>query len=267
MLTRRRDGRLLLGAICLAASVPLLWADAAGCAPGDLLAVRAASGRVRGADVRLLCGRLLRDPGRDRALAARHGHGALLLRHVRAGRVVRDLGDSASPATSSRAARRPRPGGGVARREALEPFRATGLRRRSSCCRCSASCCRSSCGPRRARSRATWTAPGVDARGVGMSDALRRDRRPRAIPDRAGPADAAHAGGRLPRLRRDARRCRWSACAACPGASARCSSSVQSLHLFYTKADEVVGSWMTRLGPRARDRGQRRATSPRWSRT
>ena len=33
-----------------------------------------------------------------------------------------------------------------------------------------------------------------------------------------------------------------------PGASACLLASVQSLHLFYTKADEVVGSWMTRLG-------------------
>jgi predicted esterase len=33
-----------------------------------------------------------------------------------------------------------------------------------------------------------------------------------------------------------------------PGASACLLASVQSLHLFYTKANEVVGSWMTRLG-------------------
>ncbi|MET0552539.1 MAG: dienelactone hydrolase family protein [Vicinamibacteria bacterium] len=33
-----------------------------------------------------------------------------------------------------------------------------------------------------------------------------------------------------------------------PGASACALAAVQSLHLFYTKANEVVGSWMTRLG-------------------
>ena len=33
-----------------------------------------------------------------------------------------------------------------------------------------------------------------------------------------------------------------------PGASDCLLASVQSLHLFYTKANEVVGSWMTRLG-------------------
>jgi predicted esterase len=33
-----------------------------------------------------------------------------------------------------------------------------------------------------------------------------------------------------------------------PGASACVLASVQSLHVFYTKANEVVGSWMTRLG-------------------
>ncbi len=33
-----------------------------------------------------------------------------------------------------------------------------------------------------------------------------------------------------------------------PGASACALASVQSLHLFYTKANAVVGSWMTRLG-------------------
>lgn len=32
-----------------------------------------------------------------------------------------------------------------------------------------------------------------------------------------------------------------------PGAAACALASVQSLHLFYTKANEVVGSWMTRL--------------------
>lgn len=62
-----------------------------------------------------------------------------------------------------------------------------------------------------------------------------------------GPADAAtlvlgfHGYGetaevQLERLRR------------LPGASACVLASVQSLHLFYTKANAVVGSWMTRLG-------------------
>jgi predicted esterase len=62
-----------------------------------------------------------------------------------------------------------------------------------------------------------------------------------------GPADAAtlvvgfHGYGEtaeahLERLRR------------LPGASACALASVQSLHLFYTKANAVVGSWMTRLG-------------------
>ena len=36
MLTRRRDGRLLLGAVCLALSVPLLW-PRCRCRAGDLL--------------------------------------------------------------------------------------------------------------------------------------------------------------------------------------------------------------------------------------
>jgi predicted esterase len=62
-----------------------------------------------------------------------------------------------------------------------------------------------------------------------------------------GPADAAtlvvgfHGYGetaeaQLERLRR------------LPGAAACALASVQSLHLFYTKANAVVGSWMTRLG-------------------
>jgi predicted esterase len=35
---------------------------------------------------------------------------------------------------------------------------------------------------------------------------------------------------------------------AAPGAASSVCVSVQALHLFYTKANEVVGSWMTRLG-------------------
>ena len=45
MLKRRRDGRLLLGAVCLAASAPLLWATMQ-VAPRAAVAVRAAAERL-----------------------------------------------------------------------------------------------------------------------------------------------------------------------------------------------------------------------------
>ncbi len=55
---------------------------------GDVLGVRAADGHRRRRDVRLLLDRLLDDPRRRRAVTARHGDGAVLLRDVRARRVA-----------------------------------------------------------------------------------------------------------------------------------------------------------------------------------
>ena len=87
VMKRRANGRLLVGALAILASLPFLYL-ALGRKGGDTLWIHGADGTGLCSDVCLLLDCVFDDSRRHRTVTARHGDGALLLRNVRAGRVA-----------------------------------------------------------------------------------------------------------------------------------------------------------------------------------
>ena len=83
---KRVDGRLIVGTAAIVICTPLMFLGL-GRPAGDVLGFALLMGTGRRRDVRVLLDRLLDHPRRRRAVAARHGDGAVLLRDVRARRV------------------------------------------------------------------------------------------------------------------------------------------------------------------------------------
>ena len=87
-IAKRVDGRLIVGTAAIVICTPLMFLGLERPA-GDVLGFALLMGTRRRRDVRVLLHRLLDDSRRRRAVAARHGDGAVLLRDVRARRVAR----------------------------------------------------------------------------------------------------------------------------------------------------------------------------------